>query len=379
MNPVAIGVIGEMYIGGAGLARGYLNQPELTAKCFIANPFATAADQAKRYTRLYKTGDLVRYLPDGNIEYMGRSDFQVKINGYRIELGEIETVLNRYPAVKQVVVLVKEHEGNKYLVAYYVAENEFNATDLKNYLSKNLPDYMLPHAYVYLKQFPLTINGKLDRAALPEPALVNADQYVAPRNELEEKMVSILEELLKVRPIGIKDDFFRIGGNSILALKFVAKLKSQINLSLKISELFSSRDIESITALVNNRKSYQPIVSMNKDRNQKNTLFMIHSGFSGCEVYNNLVTELDNDYHCYGIDNYNLYHDKKIDSLHKIAALYLGYIKLCQKNGNSYRLLGWSSGGTIALEIAAILEKEGVKDITVYLLDTILSVLRFDD
>jgi acyl-coenzyme A synthetase/AMP-(fatty) acid ligase len=188
LNPVPIGAIGELHIGGAGLARGYLHKPELTAERFISNPFATLEDKAKGYTRLYKTGDLVCWSADGNIEYIGRNDFQVKLRGFRIELGEIETILCTHPSIDQVVVLAKESQGNKYLVAYYVADTELNHEDLTQYLLEKLPEYMTPNAYVRLDKLPMTINGKLDRHALPDPELISKEKYTAPSNELEAKL-----------------------------------------------------------------------------------------------------------------------------------------------------------------------------------------------
>ncbi|WP_145956680.1 non-ribosomal peptide synthetase, partial [Xenorhabdus budapestensis] len=168
-QPVPIGAPGELYIGGAGLARGYLNRPELTAERFVANPFATDEDKARGYSRLYKTGDLVRWLSDGNLEYLGRNDFQVKIRGYRIEPGEIESALAAHPQVKQAVVIDREHEGNKALVAYLIAESELSDDELFRHLSDRLPEYMVPASFTRLESIPLTLNGKVDRRALPEP------------------------------------------------------------------------------------------------------------------------------------------------------------------------------------------------------------------
>ena len=173
-----------------GLARGYLNLPELTEERFIINPFQNAEEkQTGQNARLYKTGDLVRYLPDGNIEYIGRNDFQVKIRGFRIELGEIENQLLQYPGIQQAVVLTKAHHsdnGGQYLVGYYVADNSLSENLIFDYLANGLPDYMLPTRLVWLEQLPLTVNGKLDRNALPDPELTGQSQYIAPRNELEQ-------------------------------------------------------------------------------------------------------------------------------------------------------------------------------------------------
>ncbi|WP_187655758.1 AMP-binding protein, partial [Xenorhabdus sp. PB62.4] len=164
------------------------NRPELTAERFVANPFATAEDKAKGYTRLYKTGDLVRWRPDGNLEYLGRNDFQVKIRGYRIELGEIENALAAHPQVKQAVVIDREHNGNKVLAAYLVAEEALSDDSLIKHLSARLPDYMLPASFTRIESVPLTLNGKLDRRALPEPVWGNRDSYIAPRNALETQL-----------------------------------------------------------------------------------------------------------------------------------------------------------------------------------------------
>ncbi|MGB6977331.1 MAG: amino acid adenylation domain-containing protein, partial [Gammaproteobacteria bacterium] len=221
-NPVPVGVVGELYIGGAGLARGYLNQPELTKERFIDNPFATEKDKGKGYTRFYKTGDLVCWLPNGDIEYRGRNDLQVKIRGFRVEPGEIESTLSKLAGIKQVVVQVRnrplESGNERYLVAYYVTEKLIPVAqdEVIAYLSKQLPDYMIPSFFVELDELPLTIGGKLDRNALPPPKIIDGSGYVAPRTDLEWQLCRIWEEVLGVDRVGITDDFFRMGGNSIL-------------------------------------------------------------------------------------------------------------------------------------------------------------------
>ena len=197
LSLLPIGAVGELYIGGVGLARGYLNNPDLTAKRFISNPFQSKKEEeCKKNSRIYKTGDLVRWLPDGNLEYIGRNDFQVKIRGFRIELGEIESVLSRYIGVKQAVVLTKEKEdtNNKYLIAYYTSDNgdKLDEDGILSYLATKLPEYMIPTALLHMDKLPLTLNGKLDRKALPDPILGNIDNYIAPRNELESKLCNIL-------------------------------------------------------------------------------------------------------------------------------------------------------------------------------------------
>jgi amino acid adenylation domain-containing protein len=263
LNLLPIGAIGELYIGGAGLARGYLNQPQLTAERFIANPFQTAAEKSvNRNTRLYKTGDLVRWLADGNLEYIGRNDFQVKIRGYRIELGEIENVLSSYEGIKQSVVLVKEQNSQmdesreavtdtsntKYLVGYYVADHPLEEEDVFHYLSNRLPKYMIPSVLVHVEQMPLTINGKLDRKALLEPEFKNKEQYVAPRTELEKQVCGIWAEVLGLAEdkVGINDDFFRLGGNSILAIKLINRINRVLNNCISVEAIFNYHTISSL-------------------------------------------------------------------------------------------------------------------------------------
>ncbi|MGH9905799.1 MAG: non-ribosomal peptide synthetase, partial [Pyrinomonadaceae bacterium] len=215
-NPVPIGVAGELHIGGAGLARGYLNQPELTAEKFIPNPFSEDPG-----ARLYKTGDLVRYLPDGNIEFLGRFDHQDKVRGFRIELGEIETALSGHPQVRENVVIARELEnGDKRLIGYIVGgEPAPTPQELRGFLKDKLPDYMIPAAFVMLKALPLTRNGKLDRNALPDPdhARPETDEaFAAPRTQVEAELARIWAKVLGIARVGIRDNFFELGGDSIL-------------------------------------------------------------------------------------------------------------------------------------------------------------------
>ncbi|PQQ22431.1 non-ribosomal peptide synthetase, partial [Photorhabdus luminescens] len=248
-NLAPVGAPGELYIGGAGLARGYLNQPELTAACFVANPFATAEDKALGYTRLYKTGDLVRWQPDGNLEYLGRNDFQVKIRGYRVELGEIEIALTAHPQVKQAVVIDHEHNSHKVLAAYLVTTGELSDDSLTEHLSSRLPDYMLPASFTRIETVPLTLNGKLDRRALPEPVWGNKEGYVAPRNALETQLCAIWQAVLGLESIGIEDNFFRIGGDSIVSIQLVSKLR-QAGFSLQVKSIFEAPTVARLAQLL---------------------------------------------------------------------------------------------------------------------------------
>ncbi|CAA7392230.1 Linear gramicidin synthase subunit D [Chryseobacterium fistulae] len=378
LRPVPVGAVGELYIGGSGLSRGYLNLPELTSERFLANPFQSEEEKGRNYnTRIYKTGDLVRFVANGDLEYIGRNDFQVKIRGYRIELGEIESRLLNYEGVNHAVVLAKEHSsGLKYLVGYYVSDIAVNHEDLSVYLSGLLPEYMVPSTFVHLEAFPITINGKLDRKALPEPNFTGGREYIAPTTTLEKQLAEIFGEVLCLpsESLGLHDDFFRLGGNSIMVIKLINKIHDQIGIQIKISDIFQGKTIGSLSLIIKNYKQeYKPVVSLNTAITKPN-MFMIHPGVGGCEVYQSLAAQLHQDYHCYGVDSYNLYHEEKINSLNRLAMYYLGYIDKIQKESqqDEYILLGWSLGGQIALELASELEKRGHKNITVYLLDTIL-------
>jgi amino acid adenylation domain-containing protein len=254
LTALPIGAIGELYIGGVGLARGYINQSELTAEKFIQNPFQTEEEKQEGHnSRIYKTGDLVRWRADGNLEYVGRNDSQVKIRGYRIELGEIESVLLGYDGIKHSVVLVKEPlatdgatTDNKYLIGYYVSEERLKEDEILTYLQSKLPQYMVPSILVHLEKLPLTINGKLDTKALPEPQfIIDDNKYLAPRNDLEKQLCKIWAEVLIIPEdkVGIRDDFFRLGGNSILAIRLISKLNDALNASVNVSAIFQHSTI----------------------------------------------------------------------------------------------------------------------------------------
>jgi len=247
MNPVPVGVIGELYIGGAGVARGYLNRPELTRERFIADPFSTQSG-----ARLYKTGDLARYRKDGVLEYFGRVDNQVKVRGYRIELGEIEATLASAPGVKSCAVLVREDEpGNKQLVGYVVPREGASpsAEDLQQFVKQKLPEYMAPAHFVFLESIPLTTNGKVDRKALPAPTYGGATEgkdFAAPRTETEKAIADIWTSLMKLERIGIHDDFFDFGGHSLMAMKAVSQIEEKFGVNLSLAEFLEAPTIAGV-------------------------------------------------------------------------------------------------------------------------------------
>ena len=263
LQPVPVGVKGELHLCGVRLARGYLNRPELTEEKFIPNPFSGSrgaeilanSQSPVPSSRLYKTGDLARYLPDGNIECFGRIDNQVKIRGFRIELGEIEAVLNQYIDVQTSCVIIREDTpGEKYLVAYVVPHSEKVPTisELRQFLSRNLPLYMVPQAFVFLDFLPLTPNRKVDRRALPAPDLSSnrTDKYVAPRTPTEEMLAQIWAQVLKVEQVGIHDNFFEIGGHSLLATQLVSRIRSHFQVELPLRSLFAAATVAQLADLI---------------------------------------------------------------------------------------------------------------------------------
>ena len=258
-QPVPVGVAGELYIGGVGVARGYLNRAQLTAERFIKDSFSTDPE-----ARLYKTGDFGRWRADGNIEYLGRNDHQVKIRGFRIELGEIEAQLLRYPQVKEAVVLAREDEpGDKRLVAYlvprepYTTGNALSVESLRAHLKQVLPDYMVPSAFVMLDCFPLSSNGKLDRRALPAPQgrSKSIAEYIAPRNELERVLVDIWTQVLRVDGIGVQNSFLDLGGHSLQAMKLIARISEVLKVDVSVVEVLQSLTIEKMVQIVTLKKS----------------------------------------------------------------------------------------------------------------------------
>ena len=243
-QPVPLGVAGEMYVGGAGVARGYLHRPELTAQRFLKNPFADSG-------YLYRTGDLARRLPNGDLEYLGRIDHQVKIRGFRIELGEIESVISLYPGVREVVVIAREDKpGDKKLVAYYCASKEVDLDALRTHIKVRLPDYMVPAAFMHMQSLPLTSNGKVDRVALPAPDMSRMgrkDNYVAPRTPAEQSLARIWGEVLGMDAPGVNDNFFELGGDSILSIQVISRAR-QAGLAISPRELFQSPTIAGLAA-----------------------------------------------------------------------------------------------------------------------------------
>jgi hypothetical protein len=251
---VPIGVAGEIYIGGDSLARGYLNRPGLTAEKFVPDPFDNS-----RGGRLYQTGDLARYRPDGFIEFLGRRDHQVKVRGYRIELGEIEAVLCEHPAVRESVVIAREEAGGlKRLVAYLVRNGEpaVTATAIQVFLKDRLPDHMIPSALVFLEALPITPNGKVDRRALPEPDQPRAElaqDFAAPRTEVEQVIAEIWKAVLGVNQPGVHDNFFKSGGHSLLATRIISRVRDTLEMEIPVRTVFEYPTIAEFSDFIEDR------------------------------------------------------------------------------------------------------------------------------
>ena len=373
LQQVKTGVVGEMYIEGAGLARGYLNRKELTTERFIKNPFSKNSE-----SRLYKSGDLARYLPDGDLEYLGRIDHQVKIRGFRIELGEIETVIAANPDVSQTVAMVREDRpGNKIIVAYLVPRPNaaIEITGVHQQLQEKLPYYMIPAAFVILKSFPLTNNGKIDRRALPKPDaadLVSTAPYVAPQTLVEKQLTSMWAEVLNLKQVGIDDNFFELGGHSLLAVQLVSKMEQIFDTSIPLATLLKAPSIKQLVHLLQSeglKDAWSPLVPI-QTGGLKPPLFCIHGG--GCHVliYRDLAIGLGAEQPVYGLQS-PMIDPKNPTALNteKCATYYLQEIRLIQPQG-PYYLAGLSAGGTIAFEIAQQLIAQNERVASLVMFDT---------
>ncbi len=355
LNPVPDGVAGELYIGGEGVARGYHQRRGLSAERFIADPFASNGG------RLYRTGDLVRQRTDGVIDYLGRLDNQVKIRGFRIELGEIEARLRDLPAVQDAVVVARESGGGKQLIGYVVAADESGLGErLRAELQAELPDYMVPAQILVLAAFALNPNGKLDRKALPDPDF-KGQQFVAPRNELERRLAAIWQEVLEIDSVGVTDNFFELGGDSLRILKVLSKVRAQADLGieLKLRDMMAKPTIGELSGYSQEALGLDPLLLLNSPVAQAQPLFCLHAGFGTVFDYEPLARRLDGQRSVYGLQCRMLLDQGWEDeSLEAMAIDYAQYIRQKQPQG-PYQLLGWSLGGTLAVLVAAELEKQG--------------------
>lgn len=373
LQPVPIGVRGELHIGGVGVARGYLNRPELSAEKFIADPFREAPG-----ARLYKTGDMARFLPSGEIEFLGRADHQVKIRGFRVELGEIEAILSHHPAVSDPVVVVREDDsGTKHLLAYFIAKQQPAPTgmELRRFLKDRLPEYMVPHAFVALSALPLTPNGKVDRRALPAPSateLAVEEGFSVPKDALESQLVKLWEPILGRRPIGVRQNFFELGGHSLLAVRLMHRVEQEFGKRLPIAALLQAPTIEQLANVLRGEgcaSDWSSLVPI-KPSGSKPPLFCVHGGGGTVIVYRELAQHLGPDQPIYGLQAQGL--DGKQPRLNRVedmAVHYLKEIRAIQPHG-PYFLGGLSFGGTVAFEMAQQLHAQGEQVGLLFLLDT---------
>ena len=357
-----IGVPGELYIGGDGLARGYMNRPDLTAERFVPNPFSNDSD-----SKLYRTGDLCRWRDDGTLEYLGRIDHQVKLRGFRIELGEIESVLSQHPSIAQCVVILREDRpGDKRLVAYYTQRGEQTPSvlELRESLGSKLPEYMVPAAYVRLDALPLTPSGKIDRRGLPLPDIKDVgvqDQYTPARNGIEKQLAQIWSEVLGIERIGIHDNFFALGGHSLLAVRLFSEINNRLGHELPLSILFQQGTISQIAQMINESPKDQPIARIVQLSDSKEgPALVVMPGLNGELLYSKkLVSRIEQSHNVVGLQpNLNPRFLETYADFSRTASEYLRIIRAHQPQG-PYRLLGYSYGGILGFEIARQLEEQG--------------------
>ena len=383
MEPAPIGIAGELYIGGAGLARGYLNRPELTAERFVPDSLSGRAGE-----RLYRTGDFVRWLPNGNLEFLGRLDDQVKIRGQRIELGEIEAVLQQHPGVAQAAVIARgEQQAERRLIAYVAQKEngiEGGSSVLREYLRSRLPEYMVPKVIMEMESLPLTPNGKLDRRALAR--IVPKEQrdektYVAPRTPEEETLAKIWAELLQVEQVGIHDNFFELGGHSLLAMQQISRVRKAFGVELAVRELFEARTLAGLAGRIEEKRvqasakeqeraQASSIVVAIEPHGSLTPFFCVHPVGGQVVCYMELARQLGPEQPFYGLQSPPV--DEVVGTtmtIEEMARLYCQEVVRVQSEG-PYLLGGWSMGGWIAFEMARQLKLSGKNVELLALFDT---------
>jgi len=359
LQPVPVGVAGELYIAGVGLARGYLNRPGLTAGRFVANPYGPPG------TRMYRTGDLARWLPDGNLKYSGRIDQQVKIRGFRVELGEIEAALQQEEGIDQALVVVREDgpTTEQKLVAYVIARagSLLRPEVLRDQLAQKLPGYMLPAAIVVLDAFPLMPNGKLDRKALPAPKVAASAAYRPPRTPQEEVLCALFAEVLGVERVGLDDNFFELGGHSLVAMSLVSRVREVLGTQFEVKGLFENPTVgQLINRMLSNRlgeSAFDRVLAFQHSGDLR-PIFCLPPGGGLGWVYAGLLRDLDprRPLYCLQAEGSNT-EQPLPTSINAAADEYLRIIREIQPEG-PYHLLGWSFGGLLAHIIACSLQRD---------------------
>jgi thioesterase domain-containing protein len=350
MQPVPVGVPGELYVGGVGVARGYLGQPAQTAERFVPDPFGEPD------ARLYRTGDRARWLSDGTIEFLGRADFQVKVRGFRIEPGEIEARLAEHPEVREPVVIAREDAaGDTRLAAYYTGDAVPEIEALRAHLGARLPEYMLPAAYVHLDALPLTPNGKVDRKALPAPEgdAFATQQYEAPVGEVEQALAAIWAELLGVERVGRWDNFFELGGHSLLAVRVISQVRQVLNAEVVLADVFSYPTVQSLAARLAGDDDGQPsdrAIAIRPTGSQP-PLFIAYDG-TGSTLYAQVLhPHIDAEIPVYALPAPSP-SEPPLRTIEGMATRLVRMIREVQPSG-PYRLAGWSLGGVLSYEVAA--------------------------
>lgn len=361
LRPVPVGVPGELYVGGEGLARGYWNRPGLTAEKFLPNPFGGDPGE-----RLYRTGDLARYLPDGNLEYVGRADHQVKIRGHRVELAEVEAALASHPGVREVAVAARDEAPlDRRLAAYVVLRGDPVTPDtLKAFLSRKLPDYMVPSAFVFLDGLPRTPSGKTNRRALSAPAEARPElrkQYAAPRDDLERRMTRVWESVLGVRPVGVGDNFFDLGGHSLLAVRLFAQIERFFGGRLPLATIFQAPTVAELAAILRQEgwtPSWASLVPI-QPRGSRLPFYCVHAVGGNVLTYADMARHLGPDQPVYGLQAQGL--DGQAPPHTRIEEMAAHYVKEIQKfqPEGPYHLGGSSFGGIVAFEVAQQLHAQG--------------------
>jgi amino acid adenylation domain-containing protein len=366
LQPIQSGEEGELYIGGVGVARGYLKRPELTAERFISY----------RGERLYKTGDLVRALPEGSLQFLGRIDHQVKIRGFRIELEEIETVLNRHPKVRQSLVIAwEESPGDKQLVAYATLNSPIPPEQLRQFVAETLPGYMVPARYIILETFPITPNGKIDRKNLPNPSdveTVRSGPQAPPRTVLEMKLQLIFARFFNQPDVGVKTSFFELGGDSLQALKMIVEIEGVTRRKLPLGILYRSSTVEELARTLEQEAAPSQASALVplQTKGSRPPLFLIHTTPGDLLGYGNLVYHLGDEQPCYGFQSRGL---DSIDDAHTsiegMASYYIALMRTVQPRG-PYQLGGWCYGGIVAVEMAHQLHAVGEEVSLLALIET---------
>jgi microcystin synthetase protein McyG len=365
LNSCPIGVSGFLYIGGECLASGYANDPEQTSQKFIPSPFSE-----KTEARLYHTGDLARYLPDGNIEFLGRIDSQVKLRGFRIELGEIETVLRQHEAVLDAVVTLFEADDNKRLVAYITTDEKANLVDeLKNQLKASLPDYMIPSHFMVLDKLPLTPNGKIDRNALPAPDSNTLTENTLPRDTLELQLLSIWETVLDIHPLSIHDNFFELGGHSLLAVKLMSHIQQQYGVQLPMSVLFQSPTVAMLAQQLhqNTVPLFTNLVPI-QTNGEKIPVYCLPGAIGSVMYLYPLASYLGQQQPFYALQTPCLDDSATPETVEALARYHLQALQ--QQTIGPYQLIGHSAGGQVAFEMAWQLEQQDETVAFLAILDT---------